>query len=396
MAPDLSKIYDDLFTWCKSERFAGWDPFDGLNSKIFQLTPMKYFALPRLAWLQMVKRAAGNPRPKLKIEKAINPKAIALFALGELARFRTTKDERHKENATNFLKTLTSLKIPISKSKIQNSSAGFGYNFDWQSRTLYAPEGTPAIVPTAFAARAYLEAYKLFETPEYLAAVQEISRFIINDLNRPFETSEEICFSYTPLDKSVIFNASLLAGETLAAVGLLTNNWECVDLAERSARFVLRCRHQNGSWDYGRKKRNAWVDNFHTAYVLLSLERLQTSIPKLKSETAEAVREGLDFWLDNFFRDDGAPRYYDRETYPIDIHSASAAIVALCEFKHADERCLPLARKVALWTVENMRDAEGFFYYQKRKAQVIKIPFIRWGQAWMLYAMACLMETEKA
>ena len=396
-ATTLQTTYTKLFDRCEAEEFAGYDPFDGLNSRIFQKTPLKFFAPARLAWLQMVKRSAKNLRPSLKIEKGINSKGIALFALAELARFRTTQNEKHKSNAIKLLEKLSSLKIEIQnpKSKIQNRTA-FGYNFDWQSRAFFAPQGTPTIVPTAFAARAYLEAYALFKTPEYLTASQEICRFIVEDLNRPFESEEEICFSYTPLDKSVIFNASLLAGETLADVGRLTNNWDFLNLAEKSGRFVTRRQRDDGAWAYGSKLRHAWVDNFHTAYILLSLFRLEKTIPKLKNEVEPSIEKGLNFWLDNFFLDDGTPKYYDRETFPVYIHSASAAIVALCELNEIDERCLPLAEKVAAWTIENMRDEKGFFYYQKRKSGTIKTPFIRWAQGWTAYAIARLIEEKSS
>lgn len=387
------QIYSELFAWCEAENFAGYDPFDGLNSRIFQVSPLKYFSLARLAWLQMVKRSAKNLRPQLKIEKGVNPKGIALFALAELSRYRATAEEKHKLNAQNLLEKLFSLKIENPKSEIQNRIA-FGYNFDWQSRAFFAPQGTPTIVPTAFAARAFLEAYELFKTPEYLTAAQQISRFIVEDLNRPFESSEEICFSYTPLDNSVIFNASLLAGETLASVGAITQRWEFINLAEKTARFVARRQRKDGAWAYGSKLRHAWVDNFHTAYILLSLYHLQKTIPTLQAETAPVIEQGLNFWLENFFLDDGTPKYYDRETFPVDIHSASAAIVALCELNETDSRCLPLAEKVAVWTIENMRDPSGFFYYQKRKSEMVKTPFIRWAQAWTTYSLARLIEEK--
>jgi len=38
-----------------------------------------------------------------------------------------------------------------------------------------------------------------------------------------------------------------------------------------------------------------------------------------------------------------------------------------------------------------MQDIEGFFYYQKWKWYTNKIPYIRWSQAWMFYALAYLI-----
>ena len=389
----MINVYDSLFAWCEAENFVGYDPFDGLNSRFFQSLPLKYFAVARLAWLQMVKRSARNLRPTLRIEKGVNSKGIALFALAELSRFRATNDQKHAENTKTLLKRLTSLKIPNPKSQIPNRIA-FGYNFDWQSRAFFAPLGTPTIVPTAFATQAFLEAYELFGDKEYLETMEAICRFIVEDLNRPFETEDEICFSYTPLDKSVIFNASLLAGECLANVGKLTGNDEYLNLAAKTARFVTRRQREDGAWAYGAKRRHTWVDNFHTAYILLSLYRLENIIPNLKNETENSIKKGLNFWLENFFLADGTPKYYDQETYPVDIHSASAAIAALAEMKDLDVRCLPLAEKVAGWTIVNMRDETGFFYYQKRQNTTVKTPFIRWAQAWTAFALARLIEVK--
>ena len=393
MKTDFVKIYDQLFAWCKQEDFAGYDPFDGLNSKIFQATPLKYFTLPRLAWLQMVKRSSKNLRPVLKIEKGVNPKGIALFALAELSRFRVTNKETHFENAKQLLKKLNPLKIEIRnpKSEIQNRIA-FGYNFDWQSRAFFAPQGTPTIVPTAFACQAFVEAYEVFKDEKYLETAKQICEFIVHDLNRIGETETEVCFSYTPIDKSGIFNASLLAGECLASVGVLTQNQAYLHLAEKTAHYVLRRQAENGSWAYGSKLRHQWIDNFHTAYVLLSLFRLQKLIPQLKNETENSLKIGYKFWIENFFLPDGTPKYFDKETYPIDIHSAVAAIVALAELKDFDSTSLPLAEKVLAWTCENMSDAEGFFYYQKCKNETIKIPFIRWSQAWTAFAISRFLE----
>ena len=45
MTPDLEKIYGQLYAYCKNEDFAGYDPFDGLNSVLFHLTPLKHFAV---------------------------------------------------------------------------------------------------------------------------------------------------------------------------------------------------------------------------------------------------------------------------------------------------------------------------------------------------------------
>ncbi|MBK8466040.1 MAG: terpene cyclase/mutase family protein [Chloracidobacterium sp.] len=394
MEPDLKKIYDELYAYCDSEDFAGYDPFDGLNSVLFQWTPLKHFAKTRLAWLQMVKRSPLNLRPVLYVPTGVNPKGLALFALAEISRFRKTEDAKHLGNARLLLDRLLETKI-VGKTEDSKLTTSFGYNFDWQSRVFFAPVGTPAIVPTAFASQAFIAAYDTFNDEQYMAVASEICDFILNSLNRTIETDDEVCFSYTPVDKSVIFNASLLAGESLARVGAITGNREFLEMAAKTVRFVTRRQRSDGAWVYGSKDSQAWVDNFHTAYVLQSLHRITSSIPDLHDETNTAIKKGVNFWLNNFFLYDGTPKYYDKSIYPVDIHSSAVAIAALCELSVLDDRMLQMARKTAEWTIENMLDPEGYFYYRRRKNSVVKTPFMRWGQAWMAYALAHLIESNK-
>jgi len=54
---------------------------------------------------------------------------------------------------------------------------------------------------------------------------------------------------------------------------------------------------------------------------------------------------------------------------------------------------LALSEKIAKWTIENMQDEIGYFYYQKWPFLTNKIPYMRWGQAWMMYALATLLVT---
>lgn len=393
MALDLANHYDKLYSYCQKASFAGYDPFDGLNSRLFQATPLKYLGPARLAWLQMVKRVATDLRPALRVDKGVNPKALALFAMAELSRFRASETGVHAENGHDLLELLLETKI-AGKTEDGRPTLAFGYNFDWQSRFFYAPVGTPAIVPTAFASQALIEAYRVFEDEEYLRLAGEICNFILDGLNRPVETADEICFSYTPTDRGLIFNASLLAGESLARVGSITGDQSYLTAAEKTVRFVIRHQRGDGAWAYGANAAQGWIDNFHTAYVLLSLYRISGMIPGLRSETFEAIGAGAAFWLDNFFLKDGTPKYYAGAVYPVDIHSAAVAIAALCELTSVDARMLPMANRTAAWTIDNMLDSEGYFYYQVRSRRPVKTQFMRWGQAWMAYALAHLIETN--
>jgi len=382
----IGTAYEKLKAWCRAEDYSGYDPFDGLNSKLFRLTPLKHSRLARLSWIQFFKRSPLNFRSIALVSKGKNPKGIALFALAALAEHRRTKS--NNDDVKKLLNELLNLKIKGF------SGSCWGYNFDWQGRAFFAPRGTPTIVPTAFAARAFVESAKDLNDENYLREARSICDFIINDLNVTKETDEEICFSYSPIDKTRVFNASLLAAEILASVGAMTGENPLKDLAVRGARYVVRRQNENGSWAYGADDYQSWADNFHTAFVLSSLKRIVDSIPDCRDEFINAIKRGYKFWVENFFLADGTPKYFHNRVYPIDSHSSGAALVALSDLKELDEDALSLAKKIALWTIEEMQTERGYFYYQLKPLYPIDIPYMRWSQAWMMYGLSSVLSTD--
>ncbi|MEP5428458.1 MAG: delta-aminolevulinic acid dehydratase, partial [Flavobacteriaceae bacterium] len=83
---------------------------------------------------------------------------------------------------------------------------------------------------------------------------------------------------------------------------------------------------------------------------------------------------------------DGRSKYYNNQTYPIDIHAPAQLVVALSKMDVFTDYS-ELIDKVLKWTIKNMQDKEGYFYYQKKKGISSKIPYMRWAQSWMFYAL---------
>jgi hypothetical protein len=383
---NLEQTYSNLFAWCRARDFAGYDPFDGLNSHLFQASPFKNSRTARLLWTQFCKRSPINLRPAARVPAERNAKGIALFSLAALAQYRTLQTKEAEVDARELLDDLWAMRLTGF------GGAAWGYNFDWQGRAFFAPRGTPTLVPTAFAARALAEAAEIFDSKEYLPFARTICDFILNDLNVSEETSDEVCFSYSPLDHTRVFNANLLAGETLARVGKLSREPSLCDWAKRVARNVVRRQRADGSWAYGADDYQSWADNFHTAFILTSLSRIMDSCESARDEFEPALTRGYEFWRERFFLTNGWPKYFPDRLYPADIHSAAAAIVALVELRGRVPSALPLAEKVAQWAIENLCDPRGYFYYQRRRWYTVRIPYMRWSEAWMAYALARLIE----
>ncbi|MGH9971887.1 MAG: hypothetical protein ACREBG_29410 [Pyrinomonadaceae bacterium] len=387
----LQQAYADLFKWCRERNFAGFDPYDALKSRVFQATPLKRSRLARLAWTQFLKRSPFSLRRLALVPAGRNSKGLALFALASLANYRRQRTKEAEEEARELLDNL------LSQQLAGWSGAAWGYDFDWQSRVFLAPRGTPTIVPTAFAARALLEASREFDDVIYLDTARSTCDFILRDLARSEETETEVCFSYSPGSTTRVYNASLLAAETIAGVSAITGELELRDLAARAARYVVHRQREDGSWTYGAEAIQGWVDNFHTAFILSSLGRtIQSCGLGRERQFTEALQRGYHFWRTRFFLADGWPKYYHDDFYPADAHAAATAIVTLAELRELDRDALLLAQKIAHWSIQNLRDKRGFFYYQRRRFYTVRTPFMRWTEGWMLYALARLLEAKQS
>src|SRR5215217_3726734 len=168
---NFQTVYDQLFSWCQQRDFAGHDPFDALNSRLFQATPLAQSRNARFIWTQVIKRSPADVRPLIRVPAERNAKGIALFALSQIANHRRLRSRESEIVVRNFLSGLLSMKVD------GYSGACWGYNFDWQSRNFFAPRGTPTIVPTAFAARALIESGQDLRDEE-----RSVCDFIMNDL----------------------------------------------------------------------------------------------------------------------------------------------------------------------------------------------------------------------
>jgi hypothetical protein len=387
---EIERAFVNLEAWCREHDYAGHDPFDALNSRLFHVLPLaRSSRAARLLWTQAFKRSPVNLRKLAVVPAQRNAKGTALFALSALSEFRRTRTKETAEKARTLLDELLAARL-----RSKSGATCWGYNFDWQGRAFFAPKGTPTIVPTAFATRALVEAAQAFETEDYLKHARSACDFILRDLNVTEENEREICWSYSPVDRTRVFNASLLAAEALSTVGALAYEKELIDRGLRGARYVAERQQASGSWAYGADSYQSWSDNFHTAFILNSFARIMSAGEAAREEFAPVIRRGYEFWRERFFLTDGWPKYYPDRLYPADAHSAGAALVALAELKSIDERSLVLAEKIALWAIRHLQSERGFFYYQRRRFYTVRTPYMRWSQAWMLYGLARFLEVK--
>lgn len=394
-AYDLIECFVKLKKYCEQEHFKGWDPYDGLNSRVFQSLPfLKKSAICRLVVIQGFKRCPVNLRKVAFVPKEYNAKGIGLFLSGYCNLYKVVKKYPEWSDRLGTEKDIKTKIHELAELLIALQSHGYsgacwGYNFDWQARRLFLfPKNTPTVVATNFCATALMEAYEITREERYLSVALSAADFVTKDLHRtPYENG--FLFSYSPLKgNDTVFNASLLGSRLLSYAYHYTRNEEYRELAEQSIRACCAGQRADGAWVYGMLPVQSWVDSFHTGYNLDALIAYQ----ELTGDTSyeEYMEKGFDYYIHHFFEQDGTPKYYDNKMYPIDIHCPGQLLVTLNRLHKTKEYAEP-AEKVLLWTIRNMQDKRGYFYYQLKLGISSKIPYMRWSNAFMFHAMSCYL-----
>lgn len=392
-----------LKSYCETEDYKGWDPYDGLKSKVANaLLPLKHSAILRLCIIQGFKRCPVNLRRIAMVPKEHNAKGIGLFLQGycNLYKMIEKKGVAFKELGTTNevlrkIRYLADLLLQMRSDKMfpgKFHGACWGYNFDWQARRLFLfPAHTPTVVATNFCATALMEAYEVTHDKRYLEVALSAARFIIEDLHRT-EYKDGFLFSYSKLPgNDTVFNASILGSRLLSYCYKYTGNETYKQLARKSIVACCAGQEEDGSWRYGMLPVQKWRDSFHTGYNLDGLIAYQENTGDNSFD--ENIAKGFDYYINHFFLDDGTPKYYDNQTYPIDIHCPGQMFVTLSRL-HKFGAFRQTAAKVLQWTIDNMQDPNGYFYYQLKPGMSSKIPYMRWSNAFMFSALSFYLLEE--
>lgn len=364
-----------------NNNFRGWDLFDGLNSKILKSSPFYKLEIVRLVFIQLFKRLPINLRKIAQVPEDYNSKGLGLFASGLV--YSSKLDEAEV--------LLAKLQKMNCKDYIERC---WGYNFDWQARAFYVPAGKPNIVTTVFVVDAYLDYLERTGSDKRfncMGVAVSACLFILKHLVL-FEDEEKICFGYIPGEKARVHNANMLGAALLARVYSLTGDIIFFEKSKKAMNYSILALKVDGSWPYGELHHHQFVDNFHTGFNLVALKNWM--IYTNDSCFEDQLRNAYQYFLNTFWLDNGCPKYYKNSLYPIDIHCSAQGIITCLKLAEYDKKSIFIAKKIAEWAILNMQDKNGFFYYQKTRMFTNKIPYIRWSQAWMFYALSIMLNDD--
>lgn len=379
MTVPLEKSINQVLSWVEAHEYRAYDPGDGRLSFLDPLT-LKIPFLQRVL-TAVVLRTPIHIRPWIGVRPHTSTKGMGYFAWGYTKMFALTGDASYRRRAEMCLDWLIVNRSPHYKDYC------WGNHFAFSTRAGTIEEHTPTIVWSSLIGLAFVEAYETLGDSKYLEVATSTGDWI---KALPQEkTSRGLCLSYVPAIQSSIHNSNMLGASLLSRVSAYTKDRTATEIAREAMTYSCTRQLEDGAWFYGEAPKYHWIDNFHSGYNLDCLKRYVDSTGDRSFD--DNLRRGFQYFVDNFFEDDGRPKYYHNRTHPTDIQCAAQAIDTLSFFSDIAPSSLELAGKVALWTIQNMQHADGHFYYRDLGWKMVKTPMFHWGQGTMFKALSHLM-----
>jgi hypothetical protein len=375
---DFDKPLVELERWGASRGWIGPDPYEGLNTPLGRLARTRR---SKQAVIQAYKRSPWPPPWPLRAPQRANAKALGLVLSG----YATAAGQR-LPGADEHISTLPGR---LEETNLLPGAAAWGYHFDVQTRNIAYSSRTPNAIATCFVIDGLCDAY-LAVDDRSCADLALAARPFLLSLHRdggehgPF-------FGYLPDGQvPLVHNANLLVCGALARLHRLDPDPRAEAVAREAAATTIALQRDDATWPYGEVGNYTWVDNFHTAYVLDGLWRMNQEF----GVGAKELERGLRSWRTRFFDDDGWARYYPDRRYPLETHCGASAI-DLLSLVGKDEEDAKLAGRIGTLAIRELwLPAEHRFAFQRTPRGLNKREFMRWTNAPMFRALSRLSAAQ--
>ncbi len=383
----VQRSITELQSWLGGH-YGGWDPYDGIYSE----------TLPTMRWgdsymkrvlIQFHRISPLNLREFFGVKKGVSTKGLSLFLRGYLNLYSATRDEIYLEEAKR-----------LSDIIIDDSLIGKYGEHAWASHyfTFLSIDGgaTPPDSYDLIGTINVLKALSSLHNTSPDLSLEEVIRSCQSFLLKKVERRDNFTyFQYAPqYVGKIVPNAS---AEALSAISLSfesQHNNDLRALCDEVLGTLLRMQREDGSWVYSIYPNGTEYNqmDFHQGYLvdgLLSYRRYAPSEVRERLETA--IERSAECYKGLFHN--GRGLYRAPRKYPADIHNQAQGIITFSHLHEAypNRSYLEIAENIAHWTIDNMQDGSGYFYYQKGRLITNRIPYMRWGQAWMFLALSSLL-----
>ena len=384
---EIERIFIKMQEWVRQENYAGYDPYDWGMSPLSNKLP--YYL--NLLMSQINLYSPINFRKIWGIKKGTSNKSLALFAQAYLKYYRVSKKAKFLKEAFKVLELLERNSI---HKDMRIGWASYYFPFIRKSHVLSPTQVD--IIATSEALKAYSLAYNISKDAKYRDMTDKIIALIISDFLGDYKGY--ICIKYFPSEKGkIVFNVS---GLVLSAFSEYLKHVEkrkdIIDVGTSLFEFLAKYQERSGVWPYSyfpKERTFHYQIDYHQGFIIDGLVDFYPFVTDKDMEYFQVINKGVNYYKSHQFHPNGFSYYRIPRKYPIDIHNQAQGIITFSNLyeKFGNKEYLYFAWKITRWTIESMWDPSGYFYTHKWPIITNKIPYIRWGQAWMMLAIATLM-----
>lgn len=319
------------------------------------------------------------------------PIADAHYAMGFAFLSQALSVDQYYRRAVHFLEVLEETRSPGFERH------GWGYPFDWETRSGTIPAGTPMITSLPYMYEAFREVHRMDGKSHWfdvMRSIAEHARLDYRDI--PVSSAASTC-SYTPSpeDHGGVVNAAAYRAFLLTCAAHDFADDRYSRIAEKNLNFVLESQNPDGSWFYSVEGARDFVDHFHTCFVLKALAKIEQfgENPALTS----AIDRGVAYYVANLFDADQLPKPFSRRprmtVYKNELYDM-AECVNLAVLLRGRSSALD-AILSAVVNRDEWQKSDGSFRSRRLFLGWDNTPMHRWAQSQMFRSLSLLLRQEK-
>jgi hypothetical protein len=367
---NLEQTLETILGKAHAANYKGIDPYDFASAKL--KVPRAF--LPKVSFLNKI--SPVNFRPLLGIKPSENSKSNALF-MHAMVNYDNRKYQQEVEYLYKWFQDNRS-------KEFKEFSVGFAFEMTL-SRYNSGP-GKTSLIITLFTLFAFIELYKRTRNEQVLADILSFESLLDQHWLK-YETDSELWYSYLPSQKDEVYNATAKVGRFYALLHEVKPEPRFADKIRKMLNYLATVQNADGTWGYSTKA--AYVDNFHTAFVLEAIAEMKKVSPSAGAD--EMLQKGLKSY-ESYCFENYRPLHFHKQHQPKDVRSnilrteirdAANAIILFSKLGNRE-----MAKQIIDWSFSHFyHSGKQYFYFFDNKVFKSKIDYIRW-QSWMALALS--------
>jgi hypothetical protein len=321
------------------------------------------------------------------------PIADAHYAMGFAFRSGMYGQDKYYRRSVDFLEALQETRCPGYE------NYGWGYPFDWETRTGTIKEGTPLITTVPYVYEAFAQVYAIDKNQRWLRIMRSVAEHAFQSYRDLALPADAASCAYTPApnDQGGVINASAYRAFLLTKAGTELSEPRYLEVARKNLNFVLASQNEDGSWFYSTDGKRDFVDHFHTCFVLKALAKIEDLTECARCTSA--IERGVQYYVRNLFDAGNLPvpfskrprlTVYRRELYDY-AECINLAVLLSGRFPELDQ----ILSSVVTDLLVRWQKADGSFRARQLMLGWDNVPMHRWAQSQVFRSLCFLLSRNQ-